>query len=43
MQFNVRTSITEVVRVIEMQAASKNIKIEMDYPARVVLADKQRI
>lgn len=43
MRFNIRQIIEEVVRVIEMQAASKNIEIKINVPMKFVIADKQRI
>ena len=33
-------TVTEVVRVIEMQAASKNINIEVNVPQKTIIADK---
>jgi signal transduction histidine kinase len=36
-------TVTEVVRVIEMQAASKNIYININVPQKTIIADKQRI
>jgi len=39
----IEQSITEVVRVIEMQAASKNIHLNIELPQKQIIADKQRI
>ena len=38
-----KQTIEEVARVIEMQAASKNIVLKIKAPRRVVVGDKQRI
>lgn len=37
---DVRSSINDVIRVIEMQAASKNIQIRMNLPRKTVVCDK---
>lgn len=42
-QCEIRSTINDVVRVIEMQAASKNITISIDIPKKVIVTDKQRV
>jgi len=37
------TALIDVAKVIEMQAASKNIKLEQDVPRFYLLVDKQRV
>ena len=40
---DVRQTVNEVVKVIEMQAASKNIEVKMKLNKKAVVADKQRV
>ena len=41
---DIKQTVTEVVRVVEMQAASKNIEIKMNLPkGKTIIADKQRV
>jgi signal transduction histidine kinase len=42
-KFEIRSIIRDVSRVVEMQAAAKNIVIKIDVPKRCMVADKQRI
>jgi len=40
---DVKQTVHEVVKVVEMQAASKNIDVKMNLPKKTVIADKQRV
>ena len=42
-KFELRSIIQDVARVIEMQAAAKNIQLKINVPKRCMVADKQRI
>jgi len=42
-KLDINHTVTEVVSVLDMQAASKNIKIKITAPKVTVFADKQRV